>query len=160
MAHSINAIIGREKDIKSFCTNWVHAKCKELAQGFWLIRVDSALIDDINELANAKCTYPFDELYYLTNSLSELLKESSRNTKLAYLETDYFGGVGTQAAILYQNESIAAGPLTTEDKWDNNNGFFQIPSGDRAINVILEKMGVSCMHESDEFESIKLSWER
>ena len=79
---------------------------------------------------------------------------------LSYIETDYFGGVGTQSAIVYEN-GIAKNPLKTENQWNTEKQcYFQIPESIWAINTIWKKMGVICQTQKDEFDSIRLGFYR
>lgn len=70
----------------------------------------------------------------------ELLQEYSSHTKFAYIETDYFGGVGTQGGVLYENSRVAIEPR----------------SGAGTINLILRELGVACVPGKDEFDSLNL----
>ena len=124
-----------------------------------MIKLNNDLLDDINDLAGKSGADPYNEFTYLSQSLSELLKNNSDKTRLAYVETEYFGGIGAQIAILYENGEPVKGPLKTESTWDNvNQKFVHNPEGDRAINSILKFMGVYRKGELDEFDSIKLGW--
>ena len=161
MAHCLKAIIGNDEVIADFSQDWVRAKKVELAQGFSLVKLIKKLLDDIHELVNNKSEDPYKDFYYLSSSLHEILVRKSENTALAYIETDYFGGSGTQAALLYENGIITTEPLKTEDEWDSKKQeYIQIPSGARAVNFILKKMGVVCQDRLDEFDSIKLGSHR
>ena len=162
MGHCLKAIIGREQDIKSLAKDWLHAECLALAQGFWLISLTDELLDDINELINCPDTDPYTEFCYFSASLSALLETKSHLTALAYIETDYFGGIGSQAAILYEKGKVRIKPLKTDDLWDHQQQLcVQAPTGMRAINTVLKAMGVVCVQrELDEFDTLKLGWQR
>ena len=161
MGHCLHAIIGKEQDILNISTNWLHADAKALAQGFFLLRLNDQWLDDINELLNNQAADPYPQLHYLSAALSDLLQSQSQRTKLAYIETDYFGGTGAQAAMLYENGQIAIKPLQTVDKWDAaRQTCTQTPPGNRAINIVLKRLGVVCVKGCDEFDSILLGRER
>ena len=157
MAHYIKAIIGRDEYIHQLAGDWVHAIAIKLNQNFSLIKVSDALFDDVDEQINNDATDPYQHFMYLSSSLHEVLLEKSLLEKLAYIETEYFGGIGTQSAILYEAGKVALGPFTTNDIWDKETqGFMQKPEGDRAINKVLCKLGVHCKYGLDEFDTIKL----
>lgn len=59
---------------------------------------------------------------------------------LAYLETDYFGGIGTQAGLLFEKGNMTVEPV----------------EGEGTINYILERMGVYRERGKDEFDSLGL----
>ena len=162
MGHNLRAIIAKSGVLTPVANAWIHAETIELTQGFSLIKVTDLLLDDINELINVKQNDPYDEFDDLTGSLHQLLLDESEKQRslLAYIETDYFGGVGTQTAILYEN-GVSHKPLKTESKWDQENYCHSHePIGIWAINTVLQKMGVICAGEKDEFDSIRLGWYR
>jgi hypothetical protein len=161
MGHCLQAIIGKEQDILNLNANWLHAHAKALAQGFFLLRLNDQWLDDINELVNNHAADPYPQFSYLSAALSDLLQTHSHRTKLAYIETDYFGGTGAQSAMLYENGQIVIAPLRTEDKWDTGRQTcYQTPPGERAINTVLKRLGVVCVNGCDEFDSILLGKER
>ena len=156
MGHSIRALVGKSESIDKFADDWVHSSKVDLEQGYALIMITDELHDDVNEFSDNQSSDPFEEFVYLSSSLNEIFIRDSFKTKLAYIETDYFGGTGSQAVILYEDGVPTVGPLITEDIWDEkSNGFVQKPKGARAINQVLKKMGVWCK-SSDEFESLGL----
>ena len=63
---------------------------------------------------------------------------------IAYVETEYFGGAGNQAAVVYQNGQIVTGPTTGD-------------SGSRSewpINAAMRSLGVKRGDYVDEFAAI------
>ena len=83
---------------------------------------------------------------YLSPDLESFLSEQSLGGQLAYIETAYFGGMGTQAAISFGNGMpLPPTPL----------------SGDDAINRALRSIGVTSPEPSvDEFVFVGLSKHR
>jgi hypothetical protein len=59
---------------------------------------------------------------------------------LAYVEAEFFGGVGDQNAILWRLDRVVEGPVT----------------GPRVINRVLKLLGVQCQAERDEFDTLGL----
>jgi len=156
MTHFIKAIISKDNILVDFWEKEVSGRCIELPQGFFLLKLSDELLDRINGSVNSKISNPYQEFYYLSSALNEILIEESKNKALAYIETDYFGGVGSQAAILYENGSIAVAPLKTIDEWNNvSKTHVQIPEGVRAINFVLKRMDVVCTGKQDEFDSVQ-----
>lgn len=159
MSHHIQVIIGKEAIIDELKNRWVHAYKLSLKQGFALIPLKTELLEDITELVNNQGENQYTEFEYLNASLDELLMSESHRRQLAYLETDYFGGVGTQSAILYKNQAIGLGPLKTEIRWNSELMSCEIlPEGKQAINQVLERIGVRQVGEKDEFDSIELGF--
>ena len=134
MGHCVRAIIGAHKDIQRIENDWF-AKGMKLPQGYGMIFLTDALLDNIGELFES-ANEPSDP----ETVTSYLLQEYSFHTKLAYIETDYFGGIGTQSGILYENGNISI-PLC---------------SGKGAINILLREIGVWREVNKDEFDSLNL----
>ena len=134
MGHCVRAIIGAHKDIQRIENDWL-AKEMKLPQGYGMIFLTDTLLDNIGELFES-ANEPSDP----ETVTSYLLQEYSFHTKLAYIETDYFGGVGTQSGILYENGNISI-PLC---------------SGEGSINILLRELGVWREVNKDEFDSLNL----
>lgn len=66
---------------------------------------------------------------------------------IAYIETDYFGGKGEQNAICWSQGTILCGPLTSNEK---------TPMPQRAINQVLQALGVTRDNACDEFAALGL----
>lgn len=156
--HCIRAFIGKKDIISTFSDNWVKANPIALAQEFAMIFLTNELYDDIVELVDSKLDTEYSKYFdYLSPSIYELLIQESKNGKLAYIETDYFGGGGSQSAILFENEVIKIQPHKTETCWDEKNySYYHKPEGDKAINIVLKELGVYKENGKDEFESIGL----
>lgn len=155
--HCIRAIITLEPMIDHIEKDWIKAKKVSLSQNIALIPITLELGEDIDELIAKGSEMAFQPFYYLSKSLHFLLKERSHRSILGYVETDYFGGVGSQSSILYQDQRVELGPLTTETVWDENRReYVHHPEGKRAINQVLRRLGVWRVHGADEFDSIGL----
>jgi hypothetical protein len=155
MPHKIQVILAKEYLIDQLCENWVHAQKLNLPQGFALLPLQVNLNEDIEELINNENPDPYEEFEYLSASLNELLTKESAFGEIAFLETDYTGGNGRQSAILYVNKQ-GTGPFSTITEWnDDTLEMKDKPEGERAINKILFKMGVSSNYR-DAFNALKL----
>ena len=143
MGHCIRAIIGTHETVQKIADDWVRAKEIELPQGFGMIFCTVKLLEDIEELMESSGESIDDpnipELEYYDAAAKELMETYSFRTKLAYIETDYFGGMGTQAGLLYENGKPAAPQ-----------------NGEGAINALLKELGVWCKPDKDEFEMLGL----
>lgn len=67
--------------------------------------------------------------------LEELCCTLSKGVKVAYVEAEFFGGVGTQACVLYENCVQISDPVLADD----------------AINQALRWLGVQRNQDNDEF---------
>lgn len=144
MGHCIRAVIGTYEAVRKIADDWVRTKEIELPQGFGMVFCTTALLEDIEELMEFSDEViersPFPELEYFNSAAKFLMEEYSFHTKLAYIETDYFGGVGTQAGLLYKNGQPAAEPK----------------NGEGTINALLKELGVWRKPDMDEFDMLGL----
>ena len=79
---------------------------------------------------------------YLSESLAELLKTLSRRSPVLYLETDYFGGLGAQSALLFRDGAAIFGPNNSDDT----------PISE-ALRIVGVKRGAN---DFDEFDAVGL----
>lgn len=140
MGHCIQAIIGIHETVQKMTEDWGCAEKIELPQGYEMVFLTDALFDDITELFDVPDEIRYSELDYFTVAVEQFLQQCSFRTKLVYIETDYFGGVGTQAGVLYENGRIAVEPH----------------SGEGTINQLLRELGVQRISGKDEFDSLNL----
>ena len=85
------------------------------------------------------------------------LKENSFSNKIGYIETEYFGGSGTQSAILYSKGEIVDSPKLTNTIWDDKNfKYIDQPLGEKAINSILIGLGLQKRRDIDPFDILEL----
>lgn len=144
MGHNIRAIIGKSEIIEKIASDWLYANMLNLSQGYAMIFLTDKLFDDITELSNKNNDLETSVLNYFTTAIFELLQYYSFGSKLAYIETYYFGGQGKQAGVLFENGKLKIPPTSSEN----------------IINVILNAIGVYKEQEKDEFESIDLLYYR
>lgn len=86
----------------------------------------------------------FDSFHYLSQPLAEACSSLSQFGIVAYVEAEFFGGVGQQVVVAWENQQIAMGPL--EDAG--------------AINKALRLFGVKRGRGGDEFDSVDLGRHR
>lgn len=142
--HVIEAIIAQEKTTKDIESRFVQAKSIPLSQGYSMIPLTDELKDDLDELVdNSKLKY--ECFKKLTKSVYEILQDSSSLGKVAYIETEIFGGSGSQAAIVWEYGKVIQGP--------DSSGITTNP-----INLALHRLGVRIVSMQDEFDELNLGW--
>lgn len=155
MAHVLRAVIGPTGSASDFVSRWVGARAVTLPQAFMLVPVTDALFDDISELYGFNRPDPSAEFAYLSEALAEAISQSSREGQLAFIETDYFGGIGQQHAVVWDRGRVVLGPLTSETTWTGQD-VIQPPASEEAINQVLRYMGVWTRGGQDEFDTLGL----
>lgn len=139
MGHSIRAVIGKWADVQRIAEDWI-CKMIELPQDFGMIPLTIKLLEDMEELLEPSCEEPCSELDGFDRTVADILESYSFHTKLAYIETDYFGGVGTQGGVLYENGREACPPRV----------------GEGTINALLKALGAWRKPDKDEFDCLEL----
>jgi hypothetical protein len=138
MSHCLQAIVAPE----SF-GNAIHQAWPELPRlyhdtGFSVFPVDDTLID--SKIAPVVTPHDTsDEFMLLTPAFENYLRELSVGGLLAYVETEYFGGVGGQGAIVF-----ADGVCQLSAEWDDSG----------TINRALKLIGVPRPKIGDRFALI------
>jgi len=69
---------------------------------------------------------------------------AARAKKIAYVEAEFFGGAGAQAAVVWEEGRLILGPIVAED----------------AINQALRLLGVLKREHHDEFDALGLDLHR
>jgi hypothetical protein len=149
MGHKINAFLGYDSTINRLAKNWSRDSI-QLSQGLSMLFLTDNLFEDIVGLSNLKDEVSVEHFESLTPAIFSLLEMYSQNGKIAYFETDYFGGVGEQSAILFEN-GVQKFPI----QYTNDFGC-QENVKERAVNFVLKEFGVTKLEGQDEFDSIKL----
>ena len=139
MGHCIRAIIGAHETVRKITDDWLVNEI-ELLQGFGMVFLTDRLLEDVEELMELSDELVCPELDYFSEAAADMLERYSFHTKLIYVETDYFGGVGTQAGVLYENGRIAIAPRKAAG----------------TINILLRALGAWCKPGKDEFDSLGL----
>ncbi len=155
--HNIRGFIGNMDIIKPFSEKWL-SDIIYLKQDLSMFFLTDKLYDNIQELVNSKIDTDYSDYFeYFSSSVYELMVFESHHGKIGYIETDYFGGSGSQSALLIEKGKIIVEPLKTKTKWDeNSNGYIHTPEGVEAINSILKELSVNRIKGNDEFDSIGL----
>lgn len=94
---------------------------------------------------------PYQEF---TSKIKKTIKELSFIGACVYLETDYFGGTGTQLAEVWKDGAKILGPLLSYDGLKPN--IQDITIVDAAINEALQTIGIYKQEGKDEFASVGL----
>jgi hypothetical protein len=143
MAHIINGFVARFRTPLNDARGARLGICP-LQQEFGFLPVSRVLIEGDNE--SSELPY-FREL---TKGLQNWAVSESLFYPIAYVETEYFGGDGEQAAAVWEAGQITFGPLRTRTPEDTS------PLLDGAINQALRMLGVVRVEAIDEFAALGL----
>ena len=104
---------------------------------------DAAILSALAERVDALTTDP------RTHTAQTALIQAAGGGQLAYIETNYFGGTGSQAAAVFSAGEVimrASRPISREPVRRND-----------PINTALRVLGVQALAGEDEFDAIGLS---
>ena len=95
-----------------------------------------------------------DPMLLLTADVEAVATEVSRRGRIAYIEAEFFGGLGVQASVVWDGGAVVHGPLLREYPGEN-------PSqpGVDPINTALEALGVAPTG-ADAFDTVGLGRHR
>jgi hypothetical protein len=144
MAYMLEAIIGKTSTLNSTAPELDHARVVPLNEELSLIPLTKALFGELQERFGEKGKKPFEELWQLSTAAAQFAIQLSQNGMVAYVEAEFFGGVGEQAAVVWQNGQVIAGPWRQTD----------------AINRALRQFNVDKKDHYDEFEAVGLDRHR
>lgn len=148
MGHSINAIIARLSLLEKFASSWEGIRLVRLEQGFALLPATSRFLDALDGRYSSSEGRKFEGFVHLRGGLVAVLQELSRQGPIAYVETDYFGGVGSQSGATF----VDGEPVVIEVESEVR----PVPRSIGAINSALRALGVMRTKSSDEFDAIGL----
>ena len=137
MGHTVQAFIAKTEMLQTAARGLGSARVVPLGQGLALLPVT----DGLSEEVGAGDGPTFEEFYYLSPGLAALGAEWSRGGAVAYFETDYWGGEGKQAAVLWEGGEVVYGPA-------------RATLG--PINDVLRQLGVEPRDNLDRFDAVGL----
>jgi hypothetical protein len=72
-----------------------------------------------------------------------------------YIEAEFFGGVGSQAAVGWEGGVLGFGPRRTQTPTEDRAGYAVVDDlADLAINAALRWIGVTRTRMRDEFDTV------
>jgi len=144
MGHYIQAIIADQQVIDKAIPTIEGARSAALRHGLAAIPITSEVWDEIQERPGLTCALiPEGRLLRGSPVLYGLLSEVSQLGPAIYVETEYFGGVGEQYAVVAQDGAIVS--------------FWE---GDHPINEALRLLSIDAEEGLDEFDTVGLGLTR
>jgi hypothetical protein len=106
MAHYISGIVGPMDELIRFSRdNGLHLPAELIGDLGFLPLSD----EHLDHLFSEQGAFD-DEMTYLSAALKEALRNLTEHSVMAYIETEYFGGQGDQAAVVYYRGECVYGP--------------------------------------------------
>lgn len=151
MTYVLQGVIGSTAAIRP-CHALAHAVVADLGHGLGLMPMTDDLFDELSQGHDPDPRFVSCQRF--PPGFDTMLAAWSTVDPVAYVEADYFGGVGSQFAAVWQHASLVLGPLhKTEDEPAP-------PPGMSPISQALRRLGVSAEGHHDEFAAVGLGRHR
>ncbi|MBY8877516.1 hypothetical protein [Actinacidiphila acidipaludis] len=149
MAYELEAVIGEGKALSTVAKDLPGARLTSIGQGLALMPMTKALADSVAD-SSGEGVLGF---WRLPGGFEETLAAWSAGGPMAYVEAEYFGGVGEQRAAVWDGGTLVLGPLHLEE------GQAPPPVG-TPISQALRRLGVRVSGREDEFSAAGLDRHR
>ncbi|GGS03762.1 hypothetical protein GCM10010169_55650 [Micromonospora fulviviridis] len=156
MSYQLSAVVADIELLREQTAGLDHAVLAALRQDFALLPVTSQLVEELTgrlpdfATGEPSAEQPFQLV--LSPALSQLLARWSRRGPVAYLEAEFAGGLGHQAAAVWLGGEPSWGPCF-DDRLDR-------PRAEWPINAALARLGAEPGPWIDPFAELGLHLER
>jgi hypothetical protein len=110
MSHFVTALIAKAATLATFASQHSLREPIPFVQGFSILPLCD---QDFESLTNGPTAFHSGFTHW-SERLSEELAKCSKTGTIVYFETEYFGGVGLQAAVAYDGGSLVFGPTSSK----------------------------------------------
>ncbi|MFJ8692838.1 hypothetical protein [Streptomyces roseolilacinus] len=149
MSYGLQAVIAGRDVLCAASRDLPAARLASLGQGLSLMPMTGALFDSVAGGSDAGAL----GFWRLPGGLEKTLADWSTAGPVAYVEAEYFGGVGEQQAAVWDGGSIVLGPLHVQEGQP-------FPPAGSAISQALRRLGVVARAGEDEFSAVGLDRHR
>ena len=156
MSYVLRALIASEKTLQPITHRYATAKLVALRQGIGIIPLTHDLYAEIHAEEQGEDRVLPESFQSLTSNIALLAQGASTAGSIGYIEAEFFGGVGSQAAALWRDGQIVYGPTVTGSEPD----MPLLPMSEWAFNSVLRLLGVSAADGIDEFATVGLGSHR
>ena len=143
MGYVLTAVLGERSVLARATSLLTHSRLVPLSPTIGMIPVTDALLDSLvaDETASENA---FPGFISLSAPLADVLASLSEQGPAAYVEADFFGGVGEQRAVAWHGSTVVLGPMERAN----------------AINQALRLLGVRRSLVMDEFDVVGMGRHR
>jgi hypothetical protein len=149
--HDVKALIAKSEKLAAQARRFESAIVCPLVQGFSLLPITDALARELTVYQSGMKVAPTKPLQGLSDGLHALAIEISHDSPVTYITTSYFGGRGTQDALVWSKGRLCFSPATPG--YDQSWPYSPISQALRVIGVVAEP-GI------DEFDTVGLGKHR
>jgi hypothetical protein len=144
--YELRALIGSNNSLRAGTDHLKNRCVVELGSGLSMIPVTAELRAELGAPGVEPRIRGFEELSAVVENLAWSL---STRSPVAYVEAEYFGGAGAQAAVVFESGQLVLGPLLEQDAGRKS-----------PISCALHALGVHAAPGLDEFDTVGLGRHR
>ncbi len=152
MGHHLRLFVGARQALSPYLAIATHARIFSLRPmaSIYVLPLDDDLHDHLHESYGTGEW--LDDGLQLSSGDIAFAARASAGTALAYIETEYFGGMGSQAAVLWEHGALRLGPavMTAYEARKRPQKLWP-------INAALRALGIEATDTDDEFQSFGLA---
>ncbi|MFE6173163.1 hypothetical protein [Streptomyces sp. NPDC056464] len=148
MGYELRAVIAGEELLRTIARD-LSAADTALGQGFSLMPMTDDLFDSVTSGDSGRVL----GFWGLPGRFDQRLAEWSAAGPVAFVEADYFGGVGEQRAAVWDGGALELGPLGISEGQ-------RFPADGSPISQALRRLGVAASGGGDEFDAVRLDRHR
>ena len=154
MGHAVRVFAGPLIALRAFERISRHARVYALTPDapVFVVPFNEDLEDDVQQLQGTGDWLQTGPR--LSTGTMAFADRASQGASLGYLETEYFGGIGEQSAVLWQNGVLTLGPLSMSN--DSSGAVGRRPRSLWPVNAVLRGLGVRSAGHDDEFDALGL----
>ena len=140
MGYELGALLTRRSVLESATGAYRSIRSVALSPEIMLVPMTEDLEEEMMIECDSTDDVPDAHFDCLTPQFAGWARDASKNGLVAYVEAGYFGGSGSQSAIV----------------WENGQRTHELLHKSDAINVVLRLLGVHAAAGMDEFDTIGL----
>ncbi|MFJ8053507.1 hypothetical protein [Streptomyces luteogriseus] len=149
MSYDLKAVIAGEEILRTATRDLCAVRLASIGQGLSLMPVTDALFEAVADGGGDSAS----ESRRLPGGFEKALAGWSAGGPVAYVEAEYFGGVGEQWAAVWDAGAIVLAPLHVEEGEP-------FPPAGSPISQALRRLGVATRAGEDEFSAVGLDRHR
>ncbi|WP_327720128.1 hypothetical protein OG381_35775 [Streptomyces sp. NBC_00490] len=149
MAYDLKAVIAEEESLRRAARDLPAARTASLGQGLALMPMTHTLFESV-ALGGGGGALGFSRL---PEPFAKTVAAWSAGGPVAYVEAEYFGGVGEQRAVVRDGGTVVLGPLGVEEGEP-------FPPDGGPVSRALRRLGAVAGPAEDEFSAVGLERHR
>ncbi|MCX5402309.1 hypothetical protein [Streptomyces sp. NBC_00102] len=149
MGYQLQAVIAGDEVVRTVSREVPGSRVAPLGQGLSLMPMSAEVFDAVTDGSDREDL----GFWLLPGGFDTLLARWSAGGPIAYVEAEYFGGVGEQRAAVWADGSLALGPLAEPVKT-------LFPQAVSPISQALRRLGARATLGEDEFKAVGLDRHR